>query len=203
MDTNVRRVLRLFFGQNLHDAELKQIANEACPSGKSREFSQGMMDFATLTMSKKVTNKKITPSIRTQKALKRNSDKPIFRVAAAILWRKNEKNIEILIQTRPGSHHAVHEFPGGKIESGESERACLKRELMEEIGIEASVRPPFLRTEYIFDDKVIYFSWHRCQILLGEPYGKEGQEIRWIRISELCHYVFPPSNDEVIRSLAS
>lgn len=200
MDTNVRRVLKKFFPQGtpllgrgeLDDASLKIIAKKACPRGKAREFYQGMMDYSAKEMRKG----KIQKRERIQRSLT-----PFVRVAAGVIWRKGVHGTEVLIQTRVDSGNAIFEFPGGKIEPRETERACLKRELMEELGVEAAVRPAFLKTEYTFGDRVIRFSWHRCQILLGEPMGREGQEVRWVPMNELSNYVFPPSNDEVLREL--
>lgn len=206
LDTNVRKVLKKFFpkgcsaiGQELSDLELKKIAIKACPFGKGREFYQGMMDYSA--RMKIVAGKRVKSSsaVREKGGLRL----PFVRVAAGVIWRKNDQSVEVLIQTRTDSGNQIFEFPGGKIEPRETERACLKRELMEELGIEAAVRPAFLKTEFVFDNRVIRFSWHKCQILLGEPLGREGQEVKWVEVSELADFPFPPSNDEVLRELTS
>lgn len=188
MDTNVRQVLKKYFGA-LSDDELKVIAKKSCPRGKSREFYQGMMDYAA-------------SELRGKGERKHKSIRPIksdgIKVAVGLVIRGKE----ILIQKASGKYpSACYEFPGGKIEPGETERKCLKRELMEELGIEAAVRPPMMHTEYSYGEKHFLFSWHRCSILLGEPYGKEGQEIKWVALKDLDQYNFLPADDEIVRAL--
>lgn len=197
MDTNVRQVLKKFFPKgrlsigSLCDDELKKIAAKACPAGRAREFYQGMMDYAAAELRGK------GQAERKHKGLSREDRiNNILRIKVAVGLIIRGK--EILIQKASGT---CYEFPGGKIEPGETERACLKRELMEELGIEAAVRPPMMHTEYSYGEKHLSFSWHRCSILLGEPFGKEGQEIKWVAIKDLDQYTFLPADDEVIRSL--
>ena len=212
MDTNVRQMLKHFFGE-LEDKELRVIAARACPKGAAREFYQGLMDYAAGELKglkkaeksgeknrkhgKKIISKKISKNIS------RDGDVPFMKVAAGIIWRGSGRNQEVLIQKRTNKKHLkdLWEFPGGKLEARENERACLKRELFEELGIEAAVRPPFMHTEHDYGDRYVALSWHRCQILLGEPFGKEGQEVKWVRVTELGEYEFPPADEEVIREL--
>ncbi len=214
LDTNVRQVLRYFFDAEgkMGDGELKGIAARACPRGAAREFYQGMMDFAaseleSLKRAEKAAMKEArvpsAPALTSKKIARKNPATPAIKVAAAIIWRGSGPDKEVLIQRRTNKQHQnnLYEFPGGKLEPNEDERSCLKRELLEELGIEAAVRPPFLRTEHDYGDQFIKLSWHRCQILLGEPTGREGQEVRWVKITDLDQYAFPPADDEVIREL--
>lgn len=208
MDTNVRRMLRHFFDPEglMKDEELKVIAEKACPVGGAREFYQGLMDYAARELKVLKAKKKIESGAqknRTKRVREHRSLVPQVRVAAAIIWRGRGKQQEILIQKRTNkkTHNNLYEFPGGKLEHRESERACLKRELQEELGIEAAVRPRFMRTEHNYGDYSVILSWHRCQILLGEPSGKEGQEVLWVQLHDLHKYTFPPADDEIIREL--
>lgn len=192
MDTNVRQVLKHFFGE-LSDDELKKIAAKACPRGSAREFYQAMMDYAAAELRQHRAIKRVT-KIREVK------NPSAIKVAIGLVIRGKEILIQRVI--RENNAHPIYEFPGGTLEAGESERICLKRELFEEVGIEAAVRPPFLRTTHSYGEKEILLSWHRCSILAGEPFGKEGQEVMWVPISSLPNFSFPPSNDEVIRALS-
>lgn len=196
MDTNVRQVLKHFFQTDalnpLSDDELKIMAKKSCPRGKSREFYQGMMDYAAAELRAKGVLKRKHGGLHIKKETG-------IRVAVGLIIRGKE----ILIQKVSGKKypHSCYEFPGGKIEPGETERKCLKRELMEELGIEAAVRPPMMHTEYSYGEKHFIFSWHRCSILLGEPYGKEDQEIKWVALRDLDQYDFLPADDEIVRAL--
>ena len=191
MDANVRQVLKHFFGE-LSGDELKKIAAKACPKGHAREFYQAMMDYAAAELRQHRAIKRV-------KKIREVKNLSAIKVAIGLIIRGKEVLIQRVI--RKNSAYPIYEFPGGKLESGENERTCLKRELFEEVGIEAAVRPPFLRTEYTFGEKQFVFSWHRCSILAGEPFGKEGQEVMWVPIRSLPDFSFPPSNDEVIRAL--
>lgn len=192
MDTNVRQVLKHFFGE-LNDDKLKKIAAKACPKGSAREFYQAMMDYSAAELRQHRAIKRAT-KIREVK------NPSAIRVAVGLIIRGKEVLIQRVM--RKNNAHPIYEFPGGKLEAGENERACLKRELFEEVGIEAAVRPPFLRTEYVFGEKEYSFTWHRCSILAGEPFGKENQEVIWVPIKNLSDFSFPPSNDEVIMTLS-
>lgn len=217
LDTNVRQMFRHFFDPTgeKSDADLKLISAEACPRGHAREFYQGLMDYAAGELKALKAAKKAVETLGDSKHILKSKRVPrkihgagtgaahVVRVAAGIIWRGSGKNQEVLIQKRTNKKHLsdMYEFPGGKLEHRESERACLKRELQEELGIEAAVRPPFMHTEHHYEDRYIRLSWHRCQILLGEPFGKEGQEIKWVPVSDLAQYAFPPADEEVIRTL--
>jgi mutator protein MutT len=109
----------------------------------------------------------------------------------------------VLISKRPKGKPlaGLWEFPGGKVEHGEDERGCLKREFMEELGIEVSVRPPFFKADIEHDGVAIRLSFHRCSLLLGDPRSLEGQEFRWVGAEELRDFEFPAVNAEVVEIL--
>ncbi|MCI5065895.1 NUDIX domain-containing protein [bacterium] len=93
------------------------------------------------------------------------------------------------------------EFPGGKVEKGESVRAALKREIQEEVGVEVAVRPPFLVTS----SSDAEFEWRlhfcRCQILDGTIQPLEHDELAWVPKSELASRGMPKTNDMAVQKL--
>jgi 8-oxo-dGTP diphosphatase len=110
---------------------------------------------------------------------------------------------EIFITQRDASSHMAGfwEFPGGKIESGETAEQALVRELQEEVGIDASA-PELVRTlEHKFPDRIVNLHFFLVQHWTGEPYGKEGQPKRWVAQRELKESDFPPANAEVVTAL--
>lgn len=123
----------------------------------------------------------------------------IMKVAAGVLIH----NGKVLITKRPKGKPlaGLWEFPGGKVEYGEDERGCLKREFMEELGIEVSVRPPFFKADTEHDGVAIRLSFHRCSLLLGEVKSMEQQEFQWVGPDKLGAYEFPKANDEVVEIL--
>ncbi|MFO0780630.1 MAG: NUDIX domain-containing protein [Candidatus Gracilibacteria bacterium] len=124
---------------------------------------------------------------------------PSIKVAAGVLIHAGK----VLIARRPKGKPlaGLWEFPGGKLEAGEDERKCLKREFMEELGVEVAVRPHFYKTITEHDGVQILLSFHRCSLLLGEITALEGQEFQWVSAGDLTRFEFPRANDEVVALL--
>lgn len=110
---------------------------------------------------------------------------------------------EIFITQRAAYAHMANklEFPGGKIEEGESSEQALVRELQEEVGITAKAYSLFDKLEYQFPDRHITLWFWLVNSWEGEPWGKEGQPGRWIAQSALFAEDFPPANEPVITKL--
>lgn len=115
--------------------------------------------------------------------------------------RNTQKEIFLTLRD-PSSHMAgFWEFPGGKIESGETPEQALIRELQEEVGIDAR-EPVLIRTlTHTFPDRIVNLHFFIVEQWSGEPYGKEGQPKRWVAQSELKETDFPPANAEVVIAL--
>ncbi len=110
---------------------------------------------------------------------------------------------EIFITQRDASSHMAGfwEFPGGKIESGETPAEALIRELQEEVGIDAHKPVLVLTLKHTFPDRIVNLHFFMVEEWSGEPYGKEGQPKRWVAQSELKESDFPPANAEVVIAL--
>lgn len=123
-----------------------------------------------------------------------------LHIAVGII-RDDQQRI-FLTQRSADSHMANKwEFAGGKLESGETVEQALKRELHEEVGIDAISFQPFMKIEHQFDDRHVTIDFFIVEEWLGEPYGREGQPQRWVAQSELVAEEFPPANAEVIARL--
>ncbi|MBU4681880.1 8-oxo-dGTP diphosphatase MutT [Cedecea davisae] len=110
---------------------------------------------------------------------------------------------EIFITQRAADAHMANkwEFPGGKIEAGESPEQALIRELQEETGITAQKAELFETLEYQFPDRHISLWFYLVEQWEGEPWGKEGQPGRWVAQHQLIADEFPPANEPVIQKL--
>ena len=110
---------------------------------------------------------------------------------------------EIFITQRAADAHMANklEFPGGKIEAGESSEQALVRELQEEVGITVRASRLFDKLEYQFPDRHITLWFWLVESWDGEPWGKEGHPGRWIAQSALVAEDFPPANEPVIAKL--
>jgi 8-oxo-dGTP diphosphatase len=107
----------------------------------------------------------------------------LIQAVAGILQRDNK----ILIAERPQGkpYSGFWEFPGGKIEPPESGEQALIRELQEELGIEVNVAQLLFHHEYTYPDKVVHLQIWQVTQFLGEPHGKENQQLRWVTKSQM------------------
>jgi 8-oxo-dGTP diphosphatase len=92
------------------------------------------------------------------------------------------------------------EFPGGKCEAGESHVACLRREILEELGCGAEVGERLLTVAHDYGDRRVELHFFRCG-MTGEPAPLLGQDIRWVNRAELRGLEFPPADADLIRLL--
>ena len=109
----------------------------------------------------------------------------------------------LLTRRQPGTHLAgMWEFPGGKIDPGETHDAALRRELMEELGVDAEFGACVHRTKHAYPDRSIELHFYRCD-LKGTPRSVLGQDMRWVPREELRSLGFPPADKELIDMLTS
>lgn len=122
-----------------------------------------------------------------------------MKVTAAIL----EENGKVLIGRRkPGKHMGGKwEFPGGKIEPGETPQDSLARELQEELAIRVSVGQFLCSSLYEGDGVSLELLVYRVQRLEGEPALIEHEELRWVRPEELTGFDLADSDRTVVRRL--
>ena len=123
--------------------------------------------------------------------------KRIHIVAGIIV---NSERSQIYITKRPDDKHqgGLWEFPGGKVEAGESIKQALSRELYEEIGITVTEQNLFEHLEFDYSDKALMFDFMLVNHFEGQPFGKEGQQGKWVLISDLRNYAFPAANNTIV-----
>ena len=124
----------------------------------------------------------------------------IVHIAVGVLLNDNH---EVLIALRPAESHqgGLWEFPGGKVEEGESVECALNREFEEELGISVQVCTELTQIKHEYADKSVMLDVWRIEKFSGIPQGKEGQVIEWRALSKLRAVDFPKANDRIIRIL--
>lgn len=127
------------------------------------------------------------------------NQKKVTQVTAAIL--RMDGKILICQRDDKGSCPLLWEFPGGKLEEGETLEECLVRECMEEQGVMIEVGEVFAESRYSYGDKEMHFTFFVCQIIEGKLQRKVHQDIRWVRAEELVRYEFCPADVEVAERL--
>ena len=124
---------------------------------------------------------------------------PFLRVAAALAW-KNEK-ILITKRKKGGALGGYWEFPGGKVEKGETYAQALVRELHEELGVIARVGPLRHTVVHTYPDRILRIRFYEIAQLRGTPRPLHVAALRWVRPRDLPRYKFPPADRDLIAEL--
>ncbi len=128
--------------------------------------------------------------------------RPILLVAAAALVDPDNR---VLITRRPPgrSMAGLWEFPGGKVEPGETPESALRRELAEELGIDVcpTCLAPFTFASHAYEAFHLLMPLYLCRQWDGTITPHEGQEIAWVRAARLSHYAMPPADEPLIAPL--
>ncbi|WP_198411385.1 Nudix family hydrolase [Marinimicrobium alkaliphilum] len=110
---------------------------------------------------------------------------------------------QVLIARRPEAVHqgGLWEFPGGKVEPGESPVQALTRELWEEVGVRVGAAEPLIQIHHDYGDKRVFLDVYRVTVFNGEVEGREGQPVQWVGLDNLNDYEFPAANRAIIHAL--
>jgi len=203
LDGNIRRVLARVFDVSVParspegERILWDLAGANLPAGQAGAYNQALMDLGALVCTPRLPRCSLCPLsglcqanlLGTQEqrpvSLPRR-ETPQYIVTAAIIHRGQE----VLIARRPqnGLLGGLWEFPGGKIQEGEDLPACLRREIMEELGVEVLVGEPLGVYRHAYTHfKVTLHAFH-CTLLRGEPEALHASEIRWVAPAGLSRY---------------
>jgi len=121
-------------------------------------------------------------------------------VAGAVIF--NEKNEILCAQRSPSmSLSGLWEFPGGKIEPGESPEACLIREIREELDCLIEVRERIADTTHEYPGLAVRLITFRAKIIEGAPAPKEHARLVWLPLSELASLDWAPADIPTVRAL--
>ena len=126
---------------------------------------------------------------------------PFIDVVAAII--RSPDGQRVLLSLRGSHQHQGNrwEFPGGKVNAGESVEGALVRELQEELGITPSAHAEFSTLEHRYPDKSVRLHFREVTAFSGTETGREGQLIRWVPLAELAQLEFPVANQPVVARL--
>jgi 8-oxo-dGTP diphosphatase len=121
------------------------------------------------------------------------------QVAAAVIGRDGK--ILIARRKRSDTMGGYWEFPGGKVEPGETPEMCLKRELKEEFGIDAEIGPFFASSVFTYYRIPIELVVYSVERFSGEINVNDHEEARWVTPGELCGYDFVSPDRPVVEKL--
>lgn len=125
----------------------------------------------------------------------------VIRVIAALI----EQGGKILIAQRNGEGNQAlkWEFPGGKIDPGETPEECLVRELKEELNLDIRVGELFETINYDYPTWTIQLLVYRAEIIGGELQLHVHKDVRWVSPSEIASYEFCPADVALVEKIAA
>jgi 8-oxo-dGTP diphosphatase len=123
-----------------------------------------------------------------------------IHVAVGVIYGADGR---ILVTRRAAGQHlgGMWEFPGGKVDPGETVNDALTRELWEELAIRPQTQLPLCRIVHNYPDKAVLLDVWKVTRFSGEPDPQEGQPLRWLDVQELDPDDFPQANRAIIRCL--
>jgi A/G-specific adenine glycosylase len=203
LDGNLRRVLSRLFDRTENPRSLKgerilrELGNQYLPSGSASEFNQALMDLGATICKPRNPACSECPlqdsclafqrGVQEQRPVKvRRHPTPSVHAAAAVII----ENGAVLIGRRPEEKllGGLWEFPGGKQEPDERLEDCLKREIMEELGVEILVGEKLGTFEHAYSHFAISVHAFACQRLKGDPQLHDHTALKWVQLLDLPDY---------------
>jgi len=215
LDGNVKRVLTRLIALDCPPSqalpELWDLSTALlCPS-QPRDFNQALMDLGATLCSRRQPDCQQCPwqpycrayNLNVQSELPMSDARgplPHKHIGVAVIW--NDQQQILIDRRRPeGLLGGLWEFPGGKIEAGETVDACIRREIQEELGIQIEVGPLLTTVDHAYSHFKVTLNVYHCRHLHGDPQPLECDEIRWVTLEEISQFPFPKANLQIIKAL--
>jgi len=218
VDANIERVFARLFNlakpvkDKKNHAFIWQKANELLPRGKARQFNQALMELGALVCLAKNPRCKICPIKNHCQSFNLNlvADRPVLQDPPKTIFIEMATGIleldgRILIQKRKpkGVWANLWEFPGGRLEPGETPEMALVREYLEETELVVGNLKKITAVQHSYTIYRVTLHCYFCSLLDGrnEPVLHGAQEYRWVKPHELSDYALPAGHRKLIRHL--
>lgn len=120
-------------------------------------------------------------------------------VTAAIIENQGKY---LIAQRKKESHQGMKwEFPGGKVEPGESPELCLAREIREELGFKIEVRDIFKVVSHNYEEKHVILLCYKCRMQSGAPSPLECEDFQWVTPEQMPGFDFAPADIPLVQAL--
>ncbi|MCU0523569.1 MAG: A/G-specific adenine glycosylase [Elainella sp. Prado103] len=215
LDGNVKRVLARLIALPLPPNRalslLWQVSEQLLPIDRARDFNQALMDLGATICTPKQPACLLCPWNHSCRAYQTHMQNelpvpearapiPHKQIGVAVIW--NDRQQILIDRRRPeGLLGGLWEFPGGKIEPGETVAACIRREIQEELGIEVEVGDHLITIDHAYTHFHVTLNVHHCRHITGEPQPIECDEVRWVTVDQLDQFPFPKANVTIIEAL--
>ncbi len=216
LDANLRRVFARVFNvaepadSPVGEEILWTLAGQHLPMGRAGDFNQALMDLgATICLSKKprcllcplgeLCQARRLGIQEKRPVLRPKAVVPHYTVAAAVIGRDGK--FLLAKRSSKGLLGGMWEFPGGKIDTGETLEECLMREIREELAVEIRVGEPFGVYEHAYTHFRIRLHAFLCVLKCGEPSPIVAAELAWVSSADLGHYPMGKVDRQIARKL--
>jgi len=215
LDGNVKRVLARLVALPVPPkraiAQLWQLSETLLDRHNPRNFNQALMDLGATVCTPSHPNCPRCPwnphcqaynqGVQSELPMaETRASLPHKSIGVAVIWN-NDGQILIDQRRQNGLLGGLWEFPGGKIEPGETVVECIRREIREELGIEIEVGDRLITVDHAYTHFRVTLNVHHCQWVSGEPQPLECDQVRWVTLAEMDEYPFPKANMEIIEAL--
>ncbi|MDZ4159680.1 MAG: A/G-specific adenine glycosylase [Anaerolineaceae bacterium] len=216
LDGNIRRVLARVFDVRLParstqgERQLWQLAVAHLPRGCAGDYNQALMDLGATVCTARAPACETCPlaDLCQARVLNVQEERPIiakrpplphYTVTAAVIQRGKQT----LIARRPstGFLGGMWEFPGGKLEPGETLAECLQRELREELGVQVAVELPLGVYRHAYTHFRVTLHAFACRLLNGEPQPVKASELTWVEPHALTRFPMGKIDRQIARAL--
>ncbi|MFP4105212.1 MAG: A/G-specific adenine glycosylase [Phycisphaerae bacterium] len=216
LDGNVKRVLCRVYAieedprKAATERTLWDIARDLVPPGRAGLFNQALMDLGATICTPRKPDCPRCPLQKHCLAFARNLQErlpikpprkkiPHHTIVVGLVFREGK----ILIGRRPVSAMlgGLWEFPGGKVEKGESLLEALHREIREEVGLEIASPELLVVVKHAYSHFRITLHAFRCEYRSGDARPIECEQVRWVAPAELDSFPFPRANRRIIEAL--
>ncbi len=191
--------------------QLWELAESWLPENRTGDYNQALMELGRTVCKPRQPDCEVCPLLaycrsyrngtQHERPVKKKADPtPHMDVTAGIIW--NDDGQLLISQRLPeGLLGGLWEFPGGKVEPGETLTECLQRELREELGIEVEVGPLFVVVKHALSHYKLSLHTFTCRYLSGPPQKLEVQDWAWVEREALSHYAFGKADRKIIAAL--
>ncbi|MGF1512880.1 MAG: A/G-specific adenine glycosylase [Elainellaceae cyanobacterium] len=217
LDGNVKRILaRLLAIESPPSRELALLwdaSQTLLDPERPRDFNQALMDLGATVCDRRRPACLQCPwkpdcqafHLNRQLEVPMSESRPPIphkHIGVAVIW--NAQRQVLIDRRRPeGLLGGLWEFPGGKLEAGETIADCIKREIREELDIDIAVGDHLITIDHAYTHFKVTLAVHHCQQLSGEPKPLASDEVRWVAPPELSQYPFPTANQRIIEAILS